>query len=57
MAPKESGLTNQNPLPVNAQAHRDVFQICLSWQDMVKLNKGSIFVITETEFAIQSHVM
>ena len=24
---------------------------------MVKLNKGSIFIITETQFAIQSHVM
>ena len=24
---------------------------------MLKLNKGSIFIITETQFAIQSHVM
>ena len=57
MVPKESGVdsTNQKPLPANAHAHRDVF--ALSWQEMVKLNKGSIFVIAETQFAIQSQVM
>ena len=27
------------------------------WEEMVKLNKGSIFIITETQFAIQSQVM
>ena len=40
-----------------AHAHRDVFQARPPWQDMVKLNKGSIFIITETQFAIQSQVM
>ena len=29
-------------------AHRDVFQARLPWEEMVKLNKGSIFIITET---------
>ena len=49
--------TNQKRLPYNAHAHRDVFQARLPWQEMVKLNKGSIFIITETQFAIQSQVM
>ena len=35
---------------------RDVFQADLPWKEMVKLNKGSIFIITETQFAIQSQV-
>ena len=48
--------TNQKRLTANAHAHRDVFEARLPWQEMVKLNKGSIFVITETQFAIQSHV-
>ena len=38
-------------------AYRDVFQARLPWQEMVKLNKGSVFVITDTQFAIQSQVM
>ena len=50
-------VTNQKPLSANAHANRRVFQARLSWQVMVKLNKGSIFVITETQFAIQSQVM
>ena len=38
----------QKRLPANAQAHRDVFQADLPWKEMVKLNKGSIFIITDT---------
>ena len=34
-----------------------VFQVGLPWKEMVKLNKGNIFIITETQFAIQSQVM
>ena len=34
--------TNQKLLPANAHAHRDVFLARLPWQEMVKLNKGSI---------------
>ena len=56
-APKRVDSTNQKRLPANVHAHRDVFQARLPWQEMVKLNKGSIFVITETKFAIQSQVM
>ena len=55
-SPKILDSTNQKRLPANAHAHRDVFQARLPWQEMVKLNKGSIFVITETQFAIQSEV-
>ena len=50
MVPKESGF-NQSET-----AHRDVFQARLPWQEMVKLNKGSIFIIMKTQFAIQSQV-
>ena len=39
MVPKDS--TNQQRLPPNAHAHRDVFQARLPLQEMVKLNKGS----------------
>ena len=49
--------TNRKRRPSNAHAHRDVFQARLPWEEMVKLNKGSIFIITETQFAIQSQVM
>ena len=49
--------TNQTRLPAVARAHCDVFQAGLPWQGMMKLYKGSIFfVITETQFAIQSQV-
>ena len=54
MVPKDS--TNQKWLPADARASRDIFQARLPWQEMVKLYKGSIFVITETQFAIQSQV-
>ena len=57
MVPKRVDSTNHKRLPPNAHAHRDVFQACLPWQEMVKLNKGSIFIITDTQFAIQSQVM
>ena len=57
MVTKESGFNNQKRLPSNAHAHRDVFQARLEWEEMVKLDKGSIFIITETQFAIQSKVM
>ena len=49
--------TNQELLPAVARAHCDVFQARLPWQGIVKFyNKGSIFVIAETQFAIQSQV-
>ena len=58
MVPKERlDSSNQKRLPTNAHAQRDVFQARLPWQEMVKLNKGSIFIITETKFSIQSQVM
>ena len=57
MAPKRVDSTNQQRIPPHAHAHRDVFQARLPWQEMVKLNKGSIFVITDTPFAIQNQVM
>ena len=56
-SPKRVDSTNHKRLPANAHAHRDVFQTRLPWQEMVKLNKGSIFIITETQFAIQCQVM
>ena len=48
--------TNQKRLPADARASPDVFHARLPWQGMVKLYKGSIFVITETQFANQSQV-
>ena len=58
MVPKESGFNqSERTFPANAHAHRDVFQARQPQQEMVKLNKGSIFVITETQFAIQCQVM
>ncbi len=57
MVPRERvDSTNQKRLPANAHALRDGFQARLPWQEVVKLNKGSIFIITETQFAIQSQV-
>ena len=53
MVPERVDSTNQKQLPPNAHAHRDVFQASLPRQEMVKLNKGSIVIITETQFAIQ----
>ena len=46
--------TNQKRLPAYARASRDVFHASLPWQGMVKLYKGSTFVIMETQFVIQS---
>ena len=43
MVPKRVDSTNYKRLPANALAHLDVFQAHLPWQEMVKLNKGSIF--------------
>ena len=57
MDPKRVDSTNQKRLPYNAHAHRNIFQARLPWEEMVKLNKGSIFIITETRFVIQSQVM
>ena len=57
MVSKESGFNQSEMFPPNAHAYRDVFQARLPWQEMVKLNKGSIFIITETQFATQSQVM
>ena len=56
-SPKRVDSTNQKRLLANVHAHRDVFHARLPWEVMVKLNKGSIFIITETQFAIQSQVM
>ena len=52
MVPKESGF-NQSV----AASTMCVFQARLPLQEMVKLNKGSIFIITEKQFANQSQVM
>ena len=57
MVPKESGFSQSETVPANVHAHRDVFQARLPWTEMVKLNKSSISIITETQFAIQSQVM
>ena len=56
MVPKRVDSTNRKRLPANAHGHRDVFQARLPCQEIVKLNKGSICIITETLFAIQSQV-
>ena len=48
--------TNQELLPAVARAHCDVFQARLPLQGIVKFYKGSIFVIAETQFAIQRQV-
>ena len=53
---KRMDSTNQDRLPEVARAHCDVFQAGLPWQGMAKLFKCSIFVIKETQFAIQSQV-
>ena len=49
MVPKE---WIQMQRPASARAECDVFHARLSWQGMVTLYKGSICVITETQFAI-----
>ena len=50
MVPQESGF-NQSDTAAVARTHCDIFQAGLPWQGMAKLYKGSIFVITETQFA------
>ena len=57
MVPKRLDSTNQKCLPANEHAHRDVFKARQLWKEMVKLNKCSIFIITDTQFDIQSQVM
>ena len=56
MVPKENVFTNQKRLPAVSRAHCDVSQAGLPWQRMAKIYKGSIFVTTETQFAIQIKV-
>ena len=56
MVPKESGLNQSERLPPDARADCHVFHAHLPWKVMVKLCKGSIFVITETQFAIQRQI-
>ena len=56
MVLKESGFNISETACAYAHAHRYVFQARQPWQGMVKLYKGTIFVITETQFAIQSQV-
>ena len=56
MVPKRMDSTNQKRLLPDACADCDVFHARLPWKVMVKLYKGSIFVITETKFAIQRKV-
>ena len=57
MVSKESGFNQSEMASANVHAYRVVFQASLPWQEMVKLNKGSIFIITETQFAIHGQVM
>ena len=58
MVPKESGFNqSETALPANARAQCDVLHARLPRRGMVKLYKGSIFVITEAQFAIQSQVI
>ena len=57
MSAKRVDSTNQKRLAHYARrAQCDVFHACLPWQGMVKFYKGSIFVIMETQFSIQSQV-
>ena len=42
--------TNQKRLPPDVRASRDVFHARLPWKVMVNLYKGSIFVITDTQY-------
>ena len=41
--PRRVDSTKPKRVPANAHAHRDFFQARLPWQEMAKLNKGSIF--------------
>ena len=55
MVPKENGFNQSETASAapDARASRAIFHARLPWEVMVKLYKGSIFVITETQFAIQ----
>ena len=53
-SPNRVESTNRTRLPSNAHAHHDVFQASLPWQEMVKLNKGSIFIITSSSSSLGS---
>ncbi len=57
MVPKESGFNQSETASGKCARECDVFHARLPRQGMVKLYKGSIFVIKETQFAIQSQVM
>ena len=57
MVPKESGFNQSETASANARAQCGVFHARLPWQGMMKVYKGSIFFITEAQFAIQSQVM
>ena len=56
MVPKRMDSTNQTRLSAVARALCDVSHAGPHWQGMAKLYKGSIFIITETQFACQSQV-
>ena len=56
MVPKENGF-NQSETPSCCCTRTLIrFLSRLLWQGIVKFYKGSIFVITETQFVIQSQV-
>ena len=59
-SPKRVDARNQKRLPDNTHVHRThvvtFSRIACHGREMVKLNKGSIVVITETQFGIQSQV-
>ena len=52
MVPKECGF---NQSETASCAYRDVFQAHPQWQGMVNLYKRSVFVITQTQCATQTH--
>ena len=53
----DAALEDLNRLKDVIESNVSVFQARLPLQEMVKLNKGSFFIITETLFAIQGQVM
>ena len=55
-SPQRVDSTYHKQLPAHARADYAVFYARLPWQGMMKLYRGSIFVITETQFAIQGQV-
>ena len=56
MVAKESGFNQSKTSCALCAAYCDVFQAHPPWHGIVKFYKGSIFVITEIQFAIQSQV-